>query len=261
MVLLILAGITITYVFGDNGIIKLAQEAKNKTEEAMKNEQNDMKGLLEELKTEHISDIESSGFVIKVVDTEGNVIRSDAKIELYDRNSEYIKEIEIPKNGIYDASLEKLELGTYYVRCIVAPEGYQLDNSIQSCKLLNINKNIWNLRFRKLVSLPSSGSGTGLEDVFSPDINLNGIYFDKQVNIKVNDEYDETLKGDTMVNIFEVATFNISTKEYEYVDNFKNLGLPSITYDGWRNESLANQLDTIIKQSGNITPEAIGELR
>ena len=39
VVLLILAGITITYVMGDNSIFKKAQEAKNKTEEAMQNEQ------------------------------------------------------------------------------------------------------------------------------------------------------------------------------------------------------------------------------
>ena len=38
VVLLILAGITLVYVFGDNGVFKLAQEAKNKTEEAIDNE-------------------------------------------------------------------------------------------------------------------------------------------------------------------------------------------------------------------------------
>lgn len=39
VVLLILAGITITYVLGDNSIFKLAQDAKNKTEEAKNDEQ------------------------------------------------------------------------------------------------------------------------------------------------------------------------------------------------------------------------------
>ena len=34
VVLFILAGITITYVIGDNSIFKKAQEAKNKTEES-----------------------------------------------------------------------------------------------------------------------------------------------------------------------------------------------------------------------------------
>lgn len=45
VVLLILAGITIVYVLGDNGIFKLAQDAKNKTEEAIQNEQDDFNNL------------------------------------------------------------------------------------------------------------------------------------------------------------------------------------------------------------------------
>ena len=40
MVLLILAGITIIYVMGDNSIFKLAQDAKDKTEQA-KNDERD----------------------------------------------------------------------------------------------------------------------------------------------------------------------------------------------------------------------------
>lgn len=47
VVLLILAGITLTYVLGDNSIFKLAQDAKNKTEEAMRNEQGDMNRLVD----------------------------------------------------------------------------------------------------------------------------------------------------------------------------------------------------------------------
>ncbi|MCI8363140.1 MAG: hypothetical protein HFJ41_08620, partial [Clostridia bacterium] len=45
VVLLILAGITIVYVFGENGIFKLAQEAKDKTEQAKLDEQNYLNNL------------------------------------------------------------------------------------------------------------------------------------------------------------------------------------------------------------------------
>lgn len=45
VVLLILAGITIMYVMGDNSIFKLAQDAKNKTEQAIQNEQEDFNNL------------------------------------------------------------------------------------------------------------------------------------------------------------------------------------------------------------------------
>ena len=40
VVLLILAGITIMYVMGDNSIFKKAENAKNKTDQAIKDEQN-----------------------------------------------------------------------------------------------------------------------------------------------------------------------------------------------------------------------------
>ncbi len=45
VVLLILAGITIMYTMGDNSIFKKAQEAKDKTEEAVKNEQEYMNSI------------------------------------------------------------------------------------------------------------------------------------------------------------------------------------------------------------------------
>ena len=49
IVLLILAGITIGTIFDDNGIIKKAQEAANATEEAAKNDQAAINGLLNEM--------------------------------------------------------------------------------------------------------------------------------------------------------------------------------------------------------------------
>ena len=49
VVLLILAGITISLVLSDNGIIKKAQEAANKTQEALENEQSRLNELYDEL--------------------------------------------------------------------------------------------------------------------------------------------------------------------------------------------------------------------
>ncbi|MCI9247217.1 MAG: hypothetical protein HFJ30_08980, partial [Clostridia bacterium] len=53
VILLILAGITLTYVFGDNGIIKLAQKAKNETEAGMQKEQDELGNLVNMLKDEY----------------------------------------------------------------------------------------------------------------------------------------------------------------------------------------------------------------
>ena len=51
IVLLILAGITIGTIFDDNGIIEKAQEAANATEEAAKNDQAAINGLLNEMES------------------------------------------------------------------------------------------------------------------------------------------------------------------------------------------------------------------
>lgn len=61
VVLLILAGITITYVFGDNGIIKLAQKAKNETETAAQKEQDELRNLLNIQKGEEGGENEKPG--------------------------------------------------------------------------------------------------------------------------------------------------------------------------------------------------------
>ena len=53
VILLILAGITLTYVFGDNGIIKLAKQAKNETEAGIGKEQDDLGTLANMLKEEY----------------------------------------------------------------------------------------------------------------------------------------------------------------------------------------------------------------
>ncbi len=58
VVLLILAGITIMYTMGENSIFKKAQEAKNKTEEAIKNEQEYM-NLIDNIINEYTNGMEN----------------------------------------------------------------------------------------------------------------------------------------------------------------------------------------------------------
>ncbi len=63
VVLLILASVSITVVFGDNGILQLAKEAGEKTNEAVKNDQDqisDVEGVINEYLTELKSPIKSS---------------------------------------------------------------------------------------------------------------------------------------------------------------------------------------------------------
>ena len=52
IILLILAGITINMLLGENGIIRTAQEAKNTWENAVTNEQEGLNNLMNELNEE-----------------------------------------------------------------------------------------------------------------------------------------------------------------------------------------------------------------
>lgn len=60
VVLLILAGITLVYVFGDNGVFSKAQDAKNRTENAIEDEKEYMNGIGNTI-DKHTSGIGSSG--------------------------------------------------------------------------------------------------------------------------------------------------------------------------------------------------------
>ena len=62
VVLLILASVSITVVFGDNGILELAKEAGEKTNEAVKSDLEDMKNL-----EDTIGDIVNNGWSISKV--------------------------------------------------------------------------------------------------------------------------------------------------------------------------------------------------
>ena len=62
VVLLILASVSITVVFGDNGILQLAKEAGEKTNEAVKNDLKDIENLQEQM-----SDIVNNGWSISKV--------------------------------------------------------------------------------------------------------------------------------------------------------------------------------------------------
>ena len=51
VVLLILAGVSINLVLGDNGIVKKAQDAKTKSAEASENDLKGMNGLIEQMES------------------------------------------------------------------------------------------------------------------------------------------------------------------------------------------------------------------
>lgn len=86
VILLILVGITLTYVFGDNGIIKLAQQAKNETETGMQKEQDDLENLANFIQEETGNGNEGGDRKIRVGDLVGKPAKdiNQAVVDDYD---------------------------------------------------------------------------------------------------------------------------------------------------------------------------------
>ncbi len=76
VVLLILAGITIVYVFVDNGIFKLAQEAKNRTENAIQ-EEKDYINKIDNMVNEYINGRGSGTTTPPTPEESENQVKSD----------------------------------------------------------------------------------------------------------------------------------------------------------------------------------------
>ena len=101
VVLLILAGITISMVFSENGIIKKAQEARNKTMEAVAQEQADLNQLYNDLEN-----------ALNSVPPE--------------------PEIPTPPEGAVQLSIQKWESGTAIVVITTSETGFTLQYQIDA---------------------------------------------------------------------------------------------------------------------------------
>ena len=91
IILLILAGVTLFYVLGDNGILKVAQDAKKQTEDAMKNEQQLLGELANQLKEEYGG---SNGDNNQGGNTENPPIKDETIADIVDKIQEDNKTIE-----------------------------------------------------------------------------------------------------------------------------------------------------------------------
>ena len=89
--MLILAGVTLFYVLGDNGILKVAQDAKKQTEDAMKNEQQLLGELANQLKEEYGG---SNGDNNQGGNTENPPIKDETIADIVDKIQEDNKTIE-----------------------------------------------------------------------------------------------------------------------------------------------------------------------
>ena len=110
IVLLILAGVTIAALSGDNGILTRAKEAQEKTEQAQDNESrtlSNMENILESYKFENINTADTNP--AGAMPSDGTILENDANkgIVIKDKNENEWVWIEVPKTTVFtDLSID-----------------------------------------------------------------------------------------------------------------------------------------------------------
>ncbi len=109
VVLLILAGVSITAVFGENGIINGAQKAKDKTDETVQQEQEDVGKLvnqLEEFERESLPDTVKEAIQKGTIFTVNKQIKDESGKTMTVPKGFKVKEEELIENGVVIADSE-----------------------------------------------------------------------------------------------------------------------------------------------------------
>ena len=104
IVLLILAGVTIAALSGDNGILTRAKEAKEKTEQAQQDEEetlSNMEGILESLKFENVNTVDTNPAGAMPSDIEVLENNANKGIVIKDKNENEWVWIEVPKTTVF----------------------------------------------------------------------------------------------------------------------------------------------------------------
>ena len=104
IVLLILAGVTIAALSGDNGILTRAKEAKEKTEQAQQDEEetlSNMEGILESLKFENVNTVDTNPAGAMPSDIEVLENNANKGIVIKDKNENEWVWIEVPKDTAF----------------------------------------------------------------------------------------------------------------------------------------------------------------
>ena len=104
IVLLILAGVTIAGLSGDNGILTRAKKAKEKTEQAQDNESktlSNMENILESYKFENINTADTNP--AGAMPSDGTILENDANkgIVIKDKNENEWVWVEVPKDTAF----------------------------------------------------------------------------------------------------------------------------------------------------------------
>ena len=266
VVLLILAGISINLLLGENGIIKKAKEAREKTAEGKTNDMLGMNQLIQDMydlensenkkendKGDDKSDeVKKYKVTIQFINRENQSIVNFGSIEIYEGESigQDAKKIATISGKNETENVISLAKGTYTVRCLKAPDGYGKTAEDITFNVDENDENKWKIEVTKDSILPSSSIYSITFEDGSSNISTKGdqsltVQYEGREGVKLEiipiGEYDENTKkivvDDEIASIlgiekeFDNSIFNSSKAEdvYQYVKKKELVGLSSIT--------------------------------
>lgn len=269
VVLLILAGISINLLLGENGIIKKAKEAREKTAEGKTNDMLGMNQLIQDMydlensenkkendKGDDKSDeVKKYKVTIQFINRENQSIVNFGSIEIYEGESigQDAKKIATISGKNETENVISLAKGTYTVRCLKAPEGYEKRAEYITFNVDENDENKWKIEVTKGSKLPTSNSSSiysmtiedGSSNISTKGVQSLTVQYEGRSGVKLEiipiGEYDENTKkivvDDEIASIlgiekeFDNRVFNSSKVEdvYQYVKKKQLVGISSIT--------------------------------
>lgn len=270
VVLLILAGISINLLLGENGIIKKAKEAREKTAEGKTNDMLGMNQLIQDMydlensenkkeddkgenKVDDKSDeVKKYKVTIQFINRENQSIVNFGSIEIYEGESigQDAKQIATISGKNETENVISLAKGTYTVRCLKAPDGYEKTAEDITFNVDENDENKWKIEVTKDSILPSSSIYSitfedGSSNISTKDVQSLTVQYEGREGVKLEiipiGEYDENTKkivvDDEIASILGIekeldnSIFNSSKAEdvYQYVKKKELVGISSIT--------------------------------
>lgn len=242
VVLLILAGISINLLLGENGIIKKAKEAREKTAEGKTNDMLGMNQLIQDMydlensenkkendKGDDKSDeVKKYKVTIQFINRENQSIVNFGSIEIYEGESigQDAKQIATISGKNETENVISLAKGTYTVRCLKAPDGYGKTVEYITFNVDENDENKWKIEVTNGSSiLPSTGDSSiynitaedGSSNISTKGVQSLTVQYEGRSGVRLEiipiGEYDENTKK--IVVDDEIASILGIKKEFD----------------------------------------------
>ncbi len=158
IVLVILASISISAVFGEGGIIDRTQKAANAQEDTTEIEREAINDIINEFESK------DTYLLILVADAYEQRALNGAIIEIYSDKSctsdKLIDRIDMTQNGAYDYTYKNLAKGSYWVKVVQTPDGYNDIVDALRFEVTEEEQQKWIISFFVGMELPESSAYT-----------------------------------------------------------------------------------------------------